>query len=226
MSENLSWPLVVETRKDFDPWLNFIQIGATAMHYARYMRKFANHHSGVEVGSIVYATSDEGYFGLFPSANQNLRKGPNDTKACAEEVSLMKVRNYGFNRVLGLFTSGTVQPDSISEIESDTLHTCNVERGHFLDLWQDGVIEPHTKVVTVHPEKDIWEIYDAFGLIDLHHRRATDKLQSFDDPGFTQWQAGERYYLRETDKELSLGIEPDQPRIAHQAVIGHYALTA
>lgn len=193
------------------------------MNMARFMRQFANHDK-VQVGAVAYASSALGFIGLFPAANQNLGKGPNDTKACAEEIALQKVLGYGFDKVHGLFTSGTVQPDSVSGLVTPTLHTCDVERRLLLDLWERGITDAHTPVVTVNPDEDIWEIYPAFPFIDMHHRRASDELRSYPDPGFKQWQVGEVHYLRETARQLMMGQTPDANRIAYEAVIGHYAV--
>lgn len=211
---------------DFDPWETFVRLGPDMIDIARDMREYANHHSGVDVGAVVLASSEDGMWGLFPAANQNLRKGPNDTKACAEEIAITKVLEHGFRRIHAIVGVGTVQADSESGLVTDTLHNCRMERGHFVPLWGKGILKRHTKVVTAHPDKDVFEIYSQSDLAGIHRNRATDRLESHSDPGFRIWRAGLEAYRQRVAADVKAGRRPDRPRLAHEAAIGHLAIAS
>jgi hypothetical protein len=227
MSRGPELAIIEAMPERYDPWLSFIRLGPAAIHMARMMREMAVHHSGIKVGAVVLADSIEKQkIGLFGGANRNLRKGSNNTKVCAEELALTHTLNRKFDKVHAIFVSGPPQPDTQSQVVSETLHSCGVDRDNYMELWEQGVMDKETKVVTVHPEEDILEVYSMFDLQNIHHHRATDKLQAYYDYGFVKWRNGERYYTQRVESELLAGREPNRPRIAHEAVIGHWAVAA
>lgn len=227
MEDSLIFPAIQRVSGEYDPWLRFIQVGPTAMHLARFVMQFAVHHSDFRVGAVVLAESPErGLDGLFWGANQNLEEGQNNTKACAEEVAITKVLEHGFSRIHAIFVAGEAQPDTHSQIKSETLHSCGNDRENYWELWERNIISFDCPLVSVDARRDIFEKYSHANFQKIHALKLVDELQAYHDPGFVKWQSGERLYLGKVDSDLLAGREPDRPLLAHLAVTGQLAAAA
>ena len=185
---SFSTGISTENKPVIDPLYAYVQLGPHAMVNVRAWAQEANHHKGINVGGLVLARSVGGDIKLFRAANQNLQPGPNETKACAEQIAAQKAVHEGFTLPIGLWASGPVQPDTQSGRESATLHMCG-ECRVVLASRPELDKNPNMLITTVHPDKDEYEIYTYAELVTLHDGGAQD-VHHYVDPGFRKWEAG------------------------------------
>ncbi|HSW37580.1 MAG TPA: hypothetical protein VLG37_04415 [Candidatus Saccharimonadales bacterium] len=198
---------ILKAGEPIDPWRKFLELGPYAMDLARGNRKLAVHHSGFRVGAVALAMSHAGDIAIFSGANQNLFPGSNPTKACAEQIVLQKMLYHRFGRLIAMFSSGPVQPDTQSGIDVPTLHAC----GECRDVMeQQPAVKDDSLMVTVHPSEDLYEIYTFAELKDIHAQDGHLPL-SFShhtDPDFERWARSVSVYgfftsLHERGRELN-----------------------
>lgn len=225
----ISEPSVLPTHQiEADPWHMFTVLGPSMVDTARYMRQFARHYNGFNVGACLLAAvvEDEKIVetDLFTSANQNLRKWPKDTKICAEPIALAKAKKAGFNKAIAMVVSGPQQPDTQSGLKSATLHSCGEDR----DLYWNhdevrDMVDDDTLHVTVDPDLEIFEIYETNELHTHHSLQGEVPLEVCVDPKFGIWRKAGPLYLREIEHIESQGEEPLRPLVAKLAITGQLA---
>lgn len=205
-----------------DPWHDFVKNGPDYIAEARLAREHANHHNGFRVGALALATDSEGSIATFWGANQNKLSGDNNTKVCAEQVAMEKMIRRGFNHLVAMFVSGPPQPDTHSGLETPTLHSCGIDRRI---MWDEPAVKHDTLIVSVHPERDVFEIYEHEELQTMHALPGELTPQSFEDPEFRIWSAAVPAYERTIDAVIGMteGSEPPRAHIARLAVSGRIA---
>lgn len=171
-----------------DPWRLFVAQGPNLVEQARDARRQARHYAkGPYVGSVVLAYSHAtDNIGIFTGANQNLAPGDNPTKVCAERVALQKAVHHNFSHVIAMVTTGEPQPDTQSGKAFATLHTCGIDRAV---MQARPEVYGDTLIMTVQPDKDVFELYPFGRFVDLHDTDALEP-EHHNDPGFRRWQAG------------------------------------
>jgi hypothetical protein len=169
------------------------------------------------------AQSVNGALAFFKGANQKLVEGETDTKVCAEQVAMEKMhRNRddsggAFNYIPAIFVSGPVQPDTHSGLVTPTLHSCGIDRAI---MWDEPTIDEDTLIVSVHPDKDIYEVNTHFELQTMHALPGNITPYSVEDPGFATWRNVGPVYERSLEAIRAGGGEPSKALIARLAVTG------
>jgi hypothetical protein len=215
-----------------DPWWYFVHDGPRYIAEARGMAEQANHYNDFNVGAIVLAASNEGDIATFTGANQKLVPGETDSKICAELVALEKMlrTQEAINsqrgeeaakklfQVIGIFVSGPQQPDTQSGVETPTLHSCGIDRGI---MWNEPSVRHDTLIVSIHPDEDLYEIYEHEVLQTMHALPGEVPPKAHRDPGFATWKNSLPAYERNVAKYKEGGIkEIPYARLATWAVTG------
>jgi hypothetical protein len=240
MSKPKLWTPGPAEFRGVDPWWHIVHEGPQYIWQTREARKMARHYDGFNVGGLAVAASNEGDFYVPVGANQKLCKGETPSKVCAEIVSAAKVKNVQTltnkprikenqrrpdedkvslvaYQIAALFASGPPQPDTHSGLVTPTLHSCGLEREL---MRKNRLFRLDTLVVTVHPEKDIFEIYENRTLQLMHTMPGSIEPQPHDDPGFERWAAAGPIYDETIAKFHEQGIEPQYALAAKWAITG------
>lgn len=223
-----------------DPWWKLVHDGPHMIFDVREARDMANHYNGFNVGGMSVAASNEGDYLETVAANQNLREGENDTKVCGEIVSAAKVDNVQdvINKprekankhradedklslvafqIAALLACGPPQPDTQSGLVTPTLHTCGRERKL---MRTNRLFRPDTLAITVHPDKDIFEIYENRTLQVMHAMPGSIEPEPHYDPGFERWADATPIYEETIAKFHEQGVEPPYALVAKWAITG------
>ena len=128
------------------------------------VERLGESYRGFRVGAAVLALdSNLGRTGIYFGGNYTPFKGAEWN--CAEKRAFEVVRAKGFTRVLGVAVSGPAQPDSVSGIESPTLHPCHRCRGL---LATSDLVNEDTLVATTNLAEDEFELFTVKSLLALH----------------------------------------------------------
>lgn len=214
-----------------DPWWYLVHDGPQLVRETRAMAEQARHHNGFNVGALLLAASNEGDITTFPGANQNLEKGENNTKMCAERIAFARMINAeklankgrkGYEaqlayQAIAMLVSGPPQPDTHSGLVTRTLHSCGLDREV---MWNEPSVRPDTLMISIHPEEDVFEIYEHEVLQTMHALPDEIPPLAYDDEGFQIWGASTPAYERGIANYQAMGKEPPYARIAHWAITG------
>jgi hypothetical protein len=144
-----------------------------AVEQTRDMRKLARHYRlgdpyatepPVLVASFALAADLDGRTGWFGAANQNLAPGDNPTKMCSERKVIPAMQADELPYLIGMITSGTVQPDKQSGRASLVLPTCGICRPVIESVSVPGC----TLAAQSHPYENVHEIDTPDELIAKH----------------------------------------------------------
>lgn len=223
-----------------DPWWHLVHDGPRMLLETREARRMAKHYNGFNVGGKAVAASNEGDYIETVGANQKLCEGETKSKMCAEIIAAAKIQNIqdvvnkprkkeNKNRteedklslmafqIVALVASGPVQPDTHSGLKTPTLHSCGLER----ELMRTNpLFRSDTLVITVHPEDDVFEIYESRTLQVMHAMPGSIEPEPHYDPGFERWAEATPVYEEAIARFHEQGIEPQHALVAKWAITG------
>ncbi len=203
-----------------EPVRAVMQLGPYLMDQAREVRRFAVHYDGFHVGATAIALSQDGDLHFLWGANQNLFKGPNPTRICAEKRIMDKATDQGLGKIIAFFTSGPPQADSHSGRIADTLHSCGTCRG---DMKASPLVEADSLLVTVHPEHDLYELYTFDEYLGIHEAKDGHLPLPFvhqEDPDFKRWLDAQAVFDRYTAGSYQPETDFSQIQLARLAITG------
>jgi cytidine deaminase len=207
-------PRTEHGRGENDPLRFVVAYGPNLVRQARVLRSQADHHNGVNVGCVAVGYSEDGSISMATGANQNLYRGTNKTKVCAEQVALQKLRVHGFSRAVALFVSGTHQKDTQSGLSLPTLPVCGECR--LVMANEPELVPEDTLIITVRPRVDRFEIH-TLDVVQAIHRDRIQHVTAHEDPDFRKWaEFGVELY------DDLVEAMPDTPRayLAQMAITG------
>lgn len=231
MTETAIWTPETTAFGGRDPWWYLVHDGPQYVTETRAMAEYARHYNGFKVGALLLAASNEGDITTFPGANQNLQKGDNNTKMCAERIAFMRMitaeRNANKDRaakepqlkyqVIAMLVSGPPQPDTQSGLVTPTLHSCGLDREV---MWNEPSVRPDSLMISIHPDRDIFEIYNHEVLQTMHALPGEIPPLAYEDEDFEIWGAATPAYERTLHNYQVMGREPARARIANWAITG------
>lgn len=228
MSRRISAPENPKFEHDqtINPWEKFVADVPWMVAQAREIRKKAHNYRGFNVGVIVAsATLDHRSYSY--NLGANVMKRSKAPKVCAETVAIGQALKEGRMHVVGLVVAAMPQEDGGSGFESPTLHCCEECR-----LKLGAQAEDDTLIMTIHAEKDRYQLQTASEMISLHDAafRGEDPAQPplFSDPGFKIWEHNHASFSRLTDGLNPLEIPDDRRTVvsAARSAITGYSLAA
>jgi cytidine deaminase len=127
-------------------------------------RKEAISYRGFFVGAAAYASDPENMrTALLFGANYKPFEGA--PKRCAEMEVLEKAHRRDFKKIRAIAIAGPIQADTVSGVQSETLHPCFECRQA---LREHPLIYPDTMVLTVDEDGATYETYDMRELYRIH----------------------------------------------------------
>lgn len=148
-------------------WNMFLYTAAELVYRARSIAATGISHRGFRVGAAALAFDYNGAPHFLEAANNS--PYPGSPKDCGE---MGVIENARLQRLViyAIVNAGRPQQDQISKLESPTLHQCHACRQQIFEDMNSAssVILPETIAWSVHPKRNISEMYPERELLEIH----------------------------------------------------------